>query len=60
MDALRAQDIVDSAKEHNVFFNGTRIWIQHVDSEQNTARIFNAKDPNEEMTVPLDQLQEQH
>ncbi|MBM7094521.1 H-type small acid-soluble spore protein [Bacillus sp. H-16] len=60
MDAMRAQEIVDSAKEHNVFFNGTRVWIQHVDSEMDTARVFPAKDPEDEMTVPLDQLQEQH
>ncbi len=57
---MRAQEIIESAKEHLVYFNGTRIWIQRVNEELNTARIFPATDPNDEMTVPLDQLREQH
>ncbi|TMW73478.1 H-type small acid-soluble spore protein [Alteribacter natronophilus] len=60
MDYHRAKEILESPREHDVYFQGKRIWIQNVDNENKTAQIFPATDPNEEMTVPVTDLMEDH
>lgn len=59
MNTQRAQEILESAQEIDVNYNGTPVWIQHVDKEAGTARVFKAENPEDEMTVPVDQLNEQ-
>ena len=59
MNTQRAQEISESMKDVQVMFNGTPVWIQHVNHEDATARVYKADNPEEEMTVPVDQLMEQ-
>ncbi|MBE6185698.1 MAG: H-type small acid-soluble spore protein [Bacillus sp. (in: Bacteria)] len=42
----------------NVTYNGTQIYIQHVDESNETARIFPLNEPQYEQSVPLHQLME--
>lgn len=58
MNIQRAKEIVDSGEIANVSFNGQRIYIQHVDEENKTARIYPLDDPEDEKDVPIDQLKE--
>ncbi|WP_161524698.1 H-type small acid-soluble spore protein [Alteribacter lacisalsi] len=60
MDAVRANEILNSEQEHDVFFQGKRIWIREVNSERSTACIFPADEPEDEMTVPVSELLENH
>ncbi len=59
MNTQRAQEILESMKEIEVTFNGTPVWIQHVDTKNDTARVFKENNPDDEMTVPVNQLEEQ-
>lgn len=58
MNIQRAKEIVNSGEIANVSFNGQRIYIQHVDEENKTARIYPLDDPEDEKDVPIDQLKE--
>ncbi|MGY4690693.1 H-type small acid-soluble spore protein [Salibacterium sp. K-3] len=58
MDVLRAQDIAASPVMAEVTYGGTSVYIQHVDEDSRTARIYSLEYPDEELTVPLDQLVE--
>ncbi|WP_209123236.1 H-type small acid-soluble spore protein [Alkalihalobacillus sp. BA299] len=59
MNAQRAQEIVESMKDVQVLFNGTPVMIQHVDHDNETARVYDKSQPENEMTVPVQQLMEQ-
>jgi small acid-soluble spore protein H (minor) len=59
MNAQRAQEIAASPDMKNVLYEGTSIYIQHVDDETETARIFPLGQPDNEKTVPLNSLIEQ-
>ncbi|NLY78967.1 MAG: H-type small acid-soluble spore protein [Lysinibacillus sp.] len=56
MNIQRAKEIVDSGELANISFNGQRIYIQHVDEKNKTARIYPLDDPEDEKDVPIDQL----
>lgn len=43
----------------NVTYQGTEVYIQHVDEEKEMARIFPVHEPQNEQTVPLHSLSEQ-
>jgi len=43
--------------EH-VEYNGVRIYIQHVDEQNETARIYPLDQPEQEMVVPVRTLSE--
>lgn len=58
MNLQRAKEIVESGELANILFNGQRIYIQHVDEEKKTARIYPLDDPENEKEVPVDQLLE--
>ncbi|MCT8138764.1 H-type small acid-soluble spore protein [Anaerobacillus sp. CMMVII] len=58
MNVNRAKQILDSAKEIEVQYNGTSIWIQNVNNEDGTARVYPRKNPENEMTVSVQELQE--
>ncbi|GAA0324073.1 small acid-soluble spore protein H [Bacillus carboniphilus] len=59
MNRQRAQQIVESPDMKHVSFNGTRVYIQHVDEESETARIYPLDDPSQEKTVSLNELHEE-
>ncbi len=59
MDAKRAQEIADSPVMANVTYNGTRVYIEHVDQGKQTATIHPLSNPNNKFSVPVDDLQEQ-
>lgn len=59
MDAQRAQEIADSVNMANVLYNGTNIYIEHVDQQNGTATIHNLDEPNNKQSVSLSDLIEQ-
>ncbi|WP_276353383.1 H-type small acid-soluble spore protein [Cohnella caldifontis] len=58
MNAQRAEEIASSPELVDVSYYGIPVYIQHVDAEAGTARIFPRENPEEEQTVPLDALSE--
>lgn len=58
MNKQRAQEIASSAIMANVTYNGVPIYIQHVDDETETARIFPLGQPENEEEVSLNNLLE--
>ncbi|MFC5541613.1 MAG: small acid-soluble spore protein H [Bacilli bacterium] len=58
MNIQRAKEIVESGAIANVLFNGQRIYIQNVDEQKGTARIYPLDDPENEKEVPVEQLLE--
>ncbi|MCQ6558218.1 small acid-soluble spore protein H [Paenibacillus mendelii] len=58
MNTQRAQEIVDSPTMINVTYQGTNIYIQHVDEKTEMARIYPLDEPEKELTVPLHNLSE--
>ncbi|WP_407639163.1 H-type small acid-soluble spore protein [Alteribacillus iranensis] len=58
VDIKRAQEIAESPVMAHVTYDGTPIYIQHVDEHSHTARIYALEDPDTELSVPLDQLME--
>lgn len=59
MDAQRAQQIAASPVMVNVTHNGTPIYIQRVNTQNETARVYPLGQPENEQEVPLTSLQEQ-
>lgn len=58
MNTQRAQEIAASPVMANVTYNGAQIYIQHVDEQNETARIYPLDQPESEQEVPLDSLTE--
>lgn len=58
MNTNRAQQILESTKDIEVQHNGASIWIQNVNPEEGTARIYPRQNPEQEMTVSINELQE--
>lgn len=58
MNVQRAQEISESPIMANVVFNGVRVYIQHVNEDKETARIYPFDDPEKEQEVPLAHLME--
>ncbi len=56
MNRQRAQEIAVSPVMANVTYNGTPIYIQHVDEDNDTARIYPLDQPENEQQIPLDSL----
>lgn len=59
MDVQRAKEIAASPGLEHVLYNGKRIYIQHVDEQKETARIYPLDDPASEQNVAVSQLREQ-
>lgn len=59
MDSTRAQEIASSPVMANVLCDGVPVYIQHVDEQNETARIFPLDHPEDEREVPLYTLMEQ-
>jgi len=58
MNNQRAQEIAASPNMVDVTYNGTPIYIQHVDEKNETARIYPLDKPENEQSVPLSSLVE--
>ncbi|MGE8204845.1 small acid-soluble spore protein H [Heyndrickxia sp. NPDC080065] len=58
MNKQRAQEIAKSSVMCNVTYNGKPIYIQHVDENNETARIFPIGQPENEQDVSLSSLVE--
>ncbi|PGT81710.1 MULTISPECIES: H-type small acid-soluble spore protein [Bacillaceae] len=58
MNVNRAKEISSMGEMVNVQFEGESIYIQSVNEEQETARIFPINNPQAEKNVPVDRLTE--
>jgi small acid-soluble spore protein H (minor) len=58
MNKQRAKEIEASPDMIPVTYEGTPIYIQHVDDHNDTARIFPIGQPEREQDVPLNSLVE--
>ncbi|MFD0715709.1 H-type small acid-soluble spore protein [Paenibacillus sp. GCM10027626] len=59
MNKQRAQQIAESPVMANVTYQGQAVYIQHVDHELETARIYPLDQKEKELEVTLDSLIEQ-
>jgi small acid-soluble spore protein H (minor) len=59
MNVTRAKEISQSGEMMNVQFEGEGIYIQSVNEDQGTARIYPLNNPQAEKDVPVDRLLEQ-
>lgn len=59
MNVQRAQEIASSPVMVNVLCDGIPIYIQHVDEQSETVRIYALNKPEEEREVPLYSLTEE-
>lgn len=58
MNVQRAKELSESSKQAHVSFQGMPVMIQHVDESNETARIYDATNPDRELTVPVNSLEE--
>jgi small acid-soluble spore protein H (minor) len=58
MNVSRAKDISQSGKDIQVAYNGEDVYIQHVNEQNETARIYFDYDRNKEKEVPVQFLEE--
>jgi small acid-soluble spore protein H (minor) len=56
----RAKQIVESPEEIEVHYRGVPVWIQHLNEAEETARVYTRERPDDEMVVPVQQLNEVH
>ncbi|QGQ47059.1 H-type small acid-soluble spore protein [Metabacillus sediminilitoris] len=59
MNITRAKEISQLAEMVNVQYQGEAIYIQHVNEDEGTARIYPLTNPQEEKSVPIASLTEQ-
>lgn len=59
MNIQRAKEIAESAEMVNVTCEGMKVYIQNVDEQTESVRIFPLGQPEQERSVPLDSLFEQ-
>lgn len=59
MNVQRAQEIAASPIMADVIYNDVSIYIQHVDENNGTARIYSLNEPENELDVSLEKLIEQ-
>lgn len=58
MNIQRAKQIIESANEIEVHYKGVPVWIQNVDEAGSTARVYKRSTPDNEIVIPIDQLEE--
>lgn len=56
MNKQRAQEIASSPVMANVTYNGTPVYIQNVDENRETARIYPLDQPEQEQEVSVNEL----
>jgi len=59
MNTQRASEIAASPIMANVTLDGTPVYIQHVDEDNEMARVFPLDHPERELSVPVGELAEQ-
>lgn len=59
MDVQRAREIASSPRMVHVTHNGKQIYIQQVNEQSATARIYPLGQPEHEQEVPVRNLEEQ-
>ncbi|OEF97092.1 small acid-soluble spore protein H [Desulfuribacillus alkaliarsenatis] len=59
MDSQRAQQIASSPNMVNVTYNGSAIYIEHVDQSNGTATIHALDNPQFKQSVSVNELEEQ-
>ncbi|KKI93849.1 spore protein H [Bacillus sp. SA1-12] len=59
MNINRAKEISEMGEMMNVLYQGEGIYIQSVDEEQGTARIYPLNNPQAEKDVSVDHLIEE-
>lgn len=59
MDEQRAQVIANSQTMANVLYNGTRVYIEHVDQQNGKATIHPLDNPAQKQSVSVTSLTEQ-
>ena len=60
VNVQRAEEISQSPLIAKVTYNGEKVYIQHVDKDKHTARIYPLDDPQNEQEVPITKLIEHH
>ncbi len=58
MNVTRAQEIVKSRDKIEVTYQGKSVWIDGIDENSQMARVHVEENPQESMTVAVDQLTE--
>lgn len=56
MNIQRAKEIASSPVLANVTYEGVRVYIQHVDEKNETARIYPLDQPEDEQEVTLNSI----
>jgi small acid-soluble spore protein H (minor) len=59
VNSQRALEIMESPEMIHVTYQGTPIYIQNVNPDEGTARIYPLNDTEYESEVPVSQLEEQ-
>jgi small acid-soluble spore protein H (minor) len=59
MQITRAKQIAESGEIVPVTYEGKLVLIQHVDEKNETARIYEKENPENEMEVPIRLLREE-
>ncbi|GED57715.1 small acid-soluble spore protein H [Brevibacillus formosus] len=58
MNKQRAKEIAASPVMANVTCDGIPVYIQHIDDDNDMARIYPLDQPDQEMSVPVASLRE--
>ncbi|MFB4166007.1 H-type small acid-soluble spore protein [Alteribacillus sp. JSM 102045] len=58
MNVMRAREISESPVMAHVTYDGTPVYIQHVNEQNNTVRIYALDDPDNELEVSVESLEE--
>ena len=58
MNLNRAQEILQSKEKIDVNIDGTPVWIEGIDAQSGTARVFPEGNPDDKRTVAINELTE--
>ncbi|RSK28242.1 H-type small acid-soluble spore protein [Bacillus sp. HMF5848] len=58
MEMQRAKQIVEAGEMANVYYNDEEVYIQHIDEQNEMARIFPLQNKDNEQDVPVRNLTE--
>jgi small acid-soluble spore protein H (minor) len=58
MDINRAQEIFESPKKIEVQYDGIAVWIDSIDEQSKTVRVYPEGSPEDRRTVSVQELNE--
>ncbi|WP_456276737.1 H-type small acid-soluble spore protein [Bacillus sp. AK128] len=58
MDAKRTQEIASSPTMKDVYYNGEKVYIEHVDQDKGLATVHPINDPTNKLSVSVNSLEE--